>query len=347
MQNLFCKLNILSDLFSENDFDFLSNISSTEKNIQSKIDKTSPLRESLVSYISELKLSDALTSKEHSDLLKAQRALKKLNAVISNLYDLQNEIQEIEKSILNVIFKKEEHEISDDELNEAVNKIKDDIRKYDTFFKTSDSVNNSSIDLVKKFLKSSNVPNRKSSNVSSIIDNSISNNNSIADSNISSNNSIADSNISSNNCIADSNISDNLTLRISEKDNKVFLPYSKDEIIAYVEAYPNVYKDAQSVIDRDFIVNLNFYSKHPVLARFRETYALLHDREMKSFADSLKGAIDLMFKGEINPAIIAGLKSETQLNEFLGCLQNNDLDNFKPFKIIFEFNPSKIYLENN
>lgn len=50
-----------------------------------------------------------------------------------------------------------------------------------------------------------------------------------------------------------------------------------------------------------------------------------------------------MFKYELTPAIIAGLKSEADLDLLLDCLDKRNLDNFKPFKIVFEYNPVLLF----
>ena len=88
--------------------------------------------------------------------------------------------------------------------------------------------------------------------------------------------------------ISDGNIQNNNTLIISEKDNKVFLPYTVSEIQSYMEKYPKEYKSLEYVINKEFILPLDYYTKHPSLARFREAYSLIRDREAKSVFDALK-----------------------------------------------------------
>ena len=46
-----------------------------------------------------------------------------------------------------------------------------------------------------------------------------------------------------------------------------------------------------------------------------------------------------MFKNDLNPCIIAACKNQAQLDDYLKCLEHNNLDNFKHFKIQFYVNP--------
>lgn len=135
--------------------------------------------------------------------------------------------------------------------------------------------------------------------------------------------------------------SSNDTLLVSEKENKVFLPYKESEINLYLEQYPHDYKSFEDVVKKEYILPLDFYLKHPVLARFRETYSLIKDREGKSVVDSFKYAISIMLRYELSPVIIAACKTQAQLEDYLECLSKNKLDQFTDFKIKFEINPLK------
>jgi len=137
---------------------------------------------------------------------------------------------------------------------------------------------------------------------------------------------------------------DNLVLIISEKDNKVYLPYKEKEINLYLEQFPKKYSNFEDVINKEFIVPLNNYTKSPILSRFRETYSLIRDREAKSVIEALKYSFSLMFHYKLNPAIIAACKTQEQLDDYLWCLECDNLENFKHFKIQFNINPLKINL---
>lgn len=133
----------------------------------------------------------------------------------------------------------------------------------------------------------------------------------------------------------------NDTLVISEKDNKVFLPYTVSEIQSYMEKYPKEYKSLEYVINKEFILPLDYYTKHPSLARFREAYSLIRDREAKSVFEALKYALNIMFKYDLNPAIISACKTEEALDFYIECLESKDLSKFNLFKIEFRLNPLK------
>ena len=133
----------------------------------------------------------------------------------------------------------------------------------------------------------------------------------------------------------------NSVLKISEKDKKVYLPYSAKELGEYLTRYPDQYSSLEDVIEKEFILPSDFYLKHPVVARFREAYSLIRDRESKSVLDAIKFSVDLMFRYNLNPAIIAACKTEEQLENYLSCLDRNKLDEFSDFEIIFELTPLK------
>ena len=147
------------------------------------------------------------------------------------------------------------------------------------------------------------------------------------------------SNFSFDNLTNDNQIVDNNVLTISEKDQQVFLPYKKAELEEYLKQFPQKYSSINDVIRQEFIFPLSYYSRHTNLARFRECYSLIRDKEGKSVIDALKYAFDYMFRYEINPAIIAACKTQSQFEEYLEALKNNNLDNFKEFKIVFNVAP--------
>lgn len=140
---------------------------------------------------------------------------------------------------------------------------------------------------------------------------------------------------------SEGNIENNNTLIISEKDNKVFLPYTISEVQSYIDKYPKEYKSLEHVINKEFILPLDYYTKHPSLSRFREAYSLIRDREAKSVFDALKYALNVMFKYDLNPAIISACKTEEALNFYIECLESKDLSKFNSFKIEFKLNPLK------
>ena len=135
---------------------------------------------------------------------------------------------------------------------------------------------------------------------------------------------------------------ENKVLIISEKENKVYLPYKKTELKAYLSQYPTSYYSYKNVIEKEFILPLNYFMNNPSMARFRETYSLYRDREATSVVEALKKALSLAFKSDLNPAVIAACKTKKQLNNFILCLDENKLNDFSDFEIIYDVKPQKI-----
>ena len=136
-------------------------------------------------------------------------------------------------------------------------------------------------------------------------------------------------------------MTENEVLIISEKENKVYLPYKKTELKSYMTQYPNSYYSFKNVIEKEFIIPLSYFMHNQSMARFRETYSLYRDREALSVMESFKQAMKLAFKSELNPAIIAACKTKKQLNNYLLCLNENKVEDFTDFKIIYDMNPEK------
>ena len=145
----------------------------------------------------------------------------------------------------------------------------------------------------------------------------------------------------------DLNIVDNNTLIISEKDNCVFLPYTVAELNSYLTSFPSDYSSLTSVINKEFVLPLNYFSKHPSLARFREAYSLMRDKEAKSVFEALKFSSNMMLKYDLNPAIISACRTEDTLNHYVDCLEKNKLDNFNAFKIEYRMNPIAVVNQDN
>ena len=135
-----------------------------------------------------------------------------------------------------------------------------------------------------------------------------------------------------------STVEDNDTLLISEKEGKIFLPYTVKDLNAYLVEYPDEYKSLSDVVNQEYIISMEEY-KNQSISRFKEMYCLMRDIEMRSIIESFKKAFEIMFDTRVNPAIIAACRSEEQINNYLYCLERNDLSNFKDFKIVFDMAP--------
>ncbi len=136
-------------------------------------------------------------------------------------------------------------------------------------------------------------------------------------------------------------IEDNNTLLISEIQNKVILPYKVSELKKILTSDENDYSDIQTIIDEKYTVPLVYY-KYASISRFRETFALMREREKASLFDSLDLAFELMKNRYVHPAIITACKDSDQLDVYLDCLETNELDDFPFFKIEYELYPMKV-----
>jgi plasmid stabilization system protein ParE len=132
-------------------------------------------------------------------------------------------------------------------------------------------------------------------------------------------------------------LEDNKTLIISEKDNKVYLPYTREEILNISEKQKN--KKVADIINENFVLSLDLY-KNASKARFREGYNLMKNKEKRSKMDAMLFGTELMFDGNLHPAIITACKSVDELDIYLDCLEDNELEKFPCFKIVYKAMPA-------
>ena len=137
--------------------------------------------------------------------------------------------------------------------------------------------------------------------------------------------------------VIENNLEDNHTLVISEEDGKVYLPYTKDEIKKDVSQ--NKATKISEIIENKYILPLDKY-KNSIRARFREGYNLMYHREGKSKRSAIMLGIELMFETNLHPAIISACKNLEELDIYLDCLDDNELEKFSCFKIIYKSLPT-------
>lgn len=128
-------------------------------------------------------------------------------------------------------------------------------------------------------------------------------------------------------------------LLVSEKDQKAYLPYSDSDVIKIYQSNKNRYQSVQEVIEDQYILPLNRF-KNASISRFRETLHLILHKEKRSIFYALDLALELMFKYELNPIIIAACRNLNELDIYLDCLEENELFDFRCFEIRFEVAPS-------
>lgn len=137
--------------------------------------------------------------------------------------------------------------------------------------------------------------------------------------------------------VIENTLEDNKTLVISEEDGKVYLPYTKEDIKK--DVLQNKGAKISEVIDQKYVLPLDKY-KNSMRARFREGYNLMYYREKKSKRSAIMLGIELMFESNLHPAIISACKTLEELDIYLDCLEDNELEKFSCFKIIYKSLPT-------
>lgn len=136
----------------------------------------------------------------------------------------------------------------------------------------------------------------------------------------------------------ESSICDNKTLVISEETQKVYLPYTIKDIMEQLNDTSTGYQTVQDVIDEKYTIPLSEF-KMPVISRFKEAYKFMREKEKSSIYAAIDLALELMFNINLNPAIIRACKNLRELNIYLDCLYENELEKFDCFKIIYKVLP--------
>lgn len=136
--------------------------------------------------------------------------------------------------------------------------------------------------------------------------------------------------------VIENNLEDNKTLIISEEDGKVYLPYTKAEIKNEILEHKGT--KISDLIEEKYIYPLDKY-KNAIRARFREGYNLMYKKEGKSRRSAVLLGIELMFETNLHPAIISACKNLEELDIYLDCLEDNELEKFSCFKIIYKSLP--------
>ena len=299
--------NMFEVVFDKDNVQFLDSLSEKIEKNNKEIQELEEKKQKIIAKIAEQKQQTEHEPKEQREYISdAESVMESIDLVYKNLIELQNNYRDIEKSLL-------------------LTTQKNDINSNNMFFETEAKTLLQKIELTKIYeinIKNDNEKNyfiinsflEKTENESSQVTTPVDFYN-----------------------LTKENLQDNMVLRICEK--RVELPYMKKEIEQFMEKYPEEYQTVQDVITKEFMINIATFNKHPVLSRFRECYYLCRNKEMMPIFDSFSFAKNIMFRSEINPYIIAAVKSKRQLEDYIECLENNKLEDFKHFKIIFEVNP--------
>ena len=294
------------DLLKPKQTYYLENLVEKANKLEKDIELANQKREQIINKINNTSDSTSSKPKEIRNYINnSEFSYESIENLLHNLNQLQQKYTNIRKYLALIL---ESHNLESDKsiLNEDLQILSEKISDAIYYEELTQTDNQKCLLLIDNFLHTSNTE-----TVSEIIEN-ITN---------------------------FEELKDNLVLKVSEKNHIVELPYTKFEIEQFLKQYPNDYKTPQDVIDKEFTGTYAMYNKHPIIARFREAYYLSRNKEMKSIIDSFNYAKNMMFKRDLNPTIIAAVKSEEQLQDYLECLENNNLENFKHFSIIFEINP--------
>jgi len=140
------------------------------------------------------------------------------------------------------------------------------------------------------------------------------------------------------NICEDETIVNNDTLLISETQNKVILPYTSKEINDILNDEKNNYQSVNEVIENIFTRPFSDY-KVQFISRYSETMKLAKDKEKCGLTEAINLSIEMMKKKYLHPAIITACRNLDELDVYLDCLDKNELDDFKIFKIKYELHP--------
>lgn len=314
--------------FSEENLNFLKNMNEELSKIEMLLEKNQSKEEKYSLFLTALTTKDfSNTNKEYFlDVKNIYDLLEKNTALLKNL---KSTLSALSTKLLALV-------LSDNNSNtpELVNEINNNLNRYIELLdemKTDFIQNNLSINTFTSYHSTRLLLTTFDMDLGENLDESI---------NLISPNSTTSQIDTSYSDMVGTN--ENKVLIISEKENKVYLPYKKTELKAYMSQYPTSYYSYKNVIEKEFILPLNYFMNNPSMARFRETYSLYRDREATSVVEALKKALSLAFKSELNPAVIAACKTKKQLNNFILCLDENKLNDFTDFEIIYDVKPQKI-----
>lgn len=124
------------------------------------------------------------------------------------------------------------------------------------------------------------------------------------------------------------------TLVISEAQKKVILPYNINTVNEILQNNAR-YHSIDEVVNKLYTRPINYY-RFSAMARFKEAYKLVKNKEKSSIFKALALGFELFGNYSLHPAIITACSSLDELDVYLACLDENDLDDFKFFNIKYE-----------
>lgn len=125
------------------------------------------------------------------------------------------------------------------------------------------------------------------------------------------------------------------TLIISDSQKKVILPFEIETVKDILEKNNKKYRSIEDVINKLYTKPINYYKFSPI-ARFKEAYKLVKEKEKLSTFKALNLAFELLGNYNLHPAVISSCKNLDELDIYLACLDDNTLDEFHFFDIKYE-----------
>ncbi|MGN1327535.1 MAG: hypothetical protein ACI4VQ_05640 [Clostridia bacterium] len=128
------------------------------------------------------------------------------------------------------------------------------------------------------------------------------------------------------------------TLTISEVTGLVTLPYKISDLKDFLHNEPDKYSSLSDVVLAKYTVPIKNY-KFSAIARFREAYKLIIERENGTKKQAINLATELFSNYNLHPAIITACKDLNELDIYLSCLEFNELEDFHSFNIVYDVLP--------
>ena len=128
------------------------------------------------------------------------------------------------------------------------------------------------------------------------------------------------------------------TLTISETNKTVTLPYKMADLKVLLRDNPDKYNSLSDVISDKYTIPISEY-KFAALSRFREAYKLIINKEHGSKKQALNLACEMFSNYNLHPAVITACKNLNELDIYLSCLEFNELEDFRFFKVVYDVLP--------
>ena len=128
------------------------------------------------------------------------------------------------------------------------------------------------------------------------------------------NNSKTNENDSKNNSLEDvtTNFPEN-TLIISEAKGKIFLPYRINDLEQIQKLNMDKYTDYKQIIEEQYTIPYKKFQNFSI-SRFKEAFKLIRNKEHKSIKEAFDLGMELLFRTNLHPAIIAGCRNIDELD---------------------------------